>query len=130
MVETPIAFLPGLGLLTPKLFTKVLANERMRIEMARLCGSFPARSPALLNLVRIGRQLAGLKLVNDSVRPGTAGGFSKAESRAHPRVDQRDLAYGELTVQDPRQTKSGTIPSLFVHGLPVERRAQDVLTLP
>ena len=35
-IEPPIAFLPSLGLLTPKLFTKVLANERMGIQMPRI----------------------------------------------------------------------------------------------
>ena len=37
-VEAPIAFLPSLGFVTPKLFSKVLTNERLRIEISRIPG--------------------------------------------------------------------------------------------
>jgi hypothetical protein len=36
IVEPPIAFLPGLRLLTPQLFAKVFANQRMRIKLPRI----------------------------------------------------------------------------------------------
>jgi hypothetical protein len=41
IVEPLIAFLPSFGPLTPKLFAIVFANERMRIEIARIVGIFP-----------------------------------------------------------------------------------------
>ena len=40
IVEAPIAFLPSLDSVTPKLFSKVLTNERMRIEISRIVGIF------------------------------------------------------------------------------------------
>jgi hypothetical protein len=39
--EPPVAFLPSLGSLTPKLLAEVFANERMRIEMSRITRIFP-----------------------------------------------------------------------------------------
>ena len=36
VIELPIAFLPRLGSVTPELFAKVFANERMRIELSRI----------------------------------------------------------------------------------------------
>src|SRR5580704_8657699 len=47
-VDPPIAFLPRLGSLTPELFAKVFANERMSIQIlgvVRICGSEQPRSP-------------------------------------------------------------------------------------
>ena len=35
VIEPSVTFLPGLRLLTPQLFTKVFANQRMRIQLAR-----------------------------------------------------------------------------------------------
>jgi hypothetical protein len=40
-IETPVAFLPSLGSLTPQLFAKVFTNERVRIEMPRIVRIFP-----------------------------------------------------------------------------------------
>ena len=83
MIEPPIAFFPSLGLLTPKLFTKVFANERMRVEMAAIVRIFRRKESSLFLIWQ--ESLAnslGLKLVNDSVRPGIAGGFSKASNAA------------------------------------------------
>ena len=39
-IDPPIAFLPSLDSLTPKLFAKVLANEGMRIELPRIVRIF------------------------------------------------------------------------------------------
>src|SRR5262249_27077080 len=36
VIEPPITFLPGLRLLTPELFAKAFANERMSIQLHRI----------------------------------------------------------------------------------------------
>ena len=40
IIEPPIAFLPSLRSLTPKLFAKVFTNKRMRIQMPRIVRIF------------------------------------------------------------------------------------------
>jgi hypothetical protein len=40
IIETPIAFLPSLGSLTPKLFAKIFTDQRMRIQMSRIMRIF------------------------------------------------------------------------------------------
>src|SRR5271165_3131389 len=39
-IESPIAFLPSISSFTPKLFAKVFAHERMRIQSPRIVGIF------------------------------------------------------------------------------------------
>jgi hypothetical protein len=39
--EPSVAFLPSLRSFAPKLLAKVLANQRMRIEMSRIMRIFP-----------------------------------------------------------------------------------------
>src|SRR6516225_8163019 len=36
VIEPPITFLPGLRLLTPELFAKILTNQRMGIQLPRI----------------------------------------------------------------------------------------------
>ena len=75
LVKPPIAFLPGFGSLTLELFTKMLTNERMRIEISGIVWIFSCKNFALLNLARIVRQSAGLSSASDSVRPWITGGL-------------------------------------------------------
>jgi hypothetical protein len=42
IIEPPIAFIPSLALLAPKLFAKVFPNERVRIEISRIMRIFPS----------------------------------------------------------------------------------------
>jgi hypothetical protein len=69
------------------------------------------------------------KFVNDSVRPGIAGGFRSAAIAFSSAGDQRVLTCAEPTAQDLHQTRFGKISLLFGRGLPVVRREQDVPTL-
>jgi hypothetical protein len=48
MIQAPIAFPPSIASFTSKLFTEIVANERMRIEIAaivRVFTSEKSRSP-------------------------------------------------------------------------------------
>ena len=46
MIEPLIAFLPGFGSLTAKLFAKVFTNERMRIDMSKMVRIFGREEPS------------------------------------------------------------------------------------
>src|SRR5271165_7064017 len=84
-IEPPVAFLPSVGSLTPKLFAKIFTNKRMRIEAS--------------TIVRI---FSGEKSCSSQ--------FGKNRSPFRLRVDQTNLTYGERTAQGPRQTRSGKMP--------------------
>jgi hypothetical protein len=43
VIEPPITFLPGLRLLTPELFAKILPNQRMGIQLSRIMRIFSGK---------------------------------------------------------------------------------------
>jgi hypothetical protein len=107
MVEAPIAFLPSLGSLTPKLFSTVLTNERMGIEMPRIEAP---RGVAFLTWYNPSHSLE-LKSANDSVRSGTAGDFNRLRAPGQ-QADQIDLTCEELIARVPPQARLDKIPLL------------------
>ena len=130
MIKPPIAFLPTLSLLTPKLFAKIFTNERMGIQMPRIMRIFSPRGVLLFLTWResFATRLGSNQLMTLSGQESQA---ISAELQAPFRqpADQRDLTSGEPTAQDPLQARFGKIPLLFGHGLPVVRREQDALIL-
>ena len=80
MKEPPITFLPGVGLLTPKLFAKVFTNERMGIETSRFMRIFAGEESRLRNLAKTVRHSVGLKSINDCVSSGIAGVFQQSSN--------------------------------------------------
>jgi hypothetical protein len=43
VIESPIAFLPSVPQLTPKLFPEIFTNERVRIQMSRVVRIFRSK---------------------------------------------------------------------------------------
>jgi hypothetical protein len=56
MKEPPITFLPSIRLLTPKLFTEVFTNKRMRIQVSRIMRVFSGEESCIISLGQITAQ--------------------------------------------------------------------------